>query len=95
MRILTAKDLAAEYGVTPQTVTAWCRAGLVDGASFAGGQWVIPWSPFLMSSLPRVRRKLPNGQLAEPEIKRGRGRPKGSKNKKPYPKRKPKKQSPR
>lgn len=91
MRILTPTDLATEYGVTPQTVTAWCRNGLVDGAQFIGGQWAIPWSPLLMASLPRVRSKKPDGTLSEPAPKRGRGRPKGSKNKKPYPKRRKKK----
>lgn len=86
--LMTPKQLADLFGVTPQCVTGWCRAGyLVGDADRIGGRWVIRWSPLMMSSLPVIEiRRTRAGTVKQIVGKRGRGRPPGSRNKKPYPK---------
>lgn len=89
---LTPKELAEQQDVSPQTVTGWCRAGLLDGhAEKKGGQWVITMSPFLLASLPVVYTTRPDGKRTGVQIVKRFGRPKGSKNKLPYPTRCPSK----
>lgn len=86
---LTPKQLADQQGLTPQTITGWCRAGLLDGhAELVGGRWVITMSPLLLASLPIVYTTRPDGKRNGVKVgKIKMGRPKGSKNKKPYPQR--------
>lgn len=84
--LLTPEQLADMRGVSPQTVTSWCRAGLIDGANLINGHWIIQWSPLMAASLPMERSRGKDGTLEPPTPKRGRGRPKGARNKKPYPK---------
>ena len=86
--LMTPKQLAELLGVTPQCVTAWCRAGyLIGDAELLNGRWVIRWSDLMMSSLPVVGNKLrTNGKVEQIVGRRGRGRPPGSRNKQPYPK---------
>lgn len=85
--LMTPKQLAELLGVTPQCVTAWCRAGYMIGDSeLLNGRWVIRWSDLMMSSLPVVGNKLrTNGKVEQIVGRRGRGRPPGSRNKQPYP----------
>lgn len=86
--LMSPKELADLLGVTPQCVTAWCRAGYMDGdAHMVNGRWVIRWSDLLCTSLPVVGNKLrTNGKVEQIVGRRGRGRPPGSRNKQPYPK---------
>lgn len=65
--LMTPKQLAELLGVTPQCVTAWCRAGYMIGdAELLNGRWVIRWSDLMMSSLPVVGNKLrTNGKVEQ------------------------------
>lgn len=46
--MLTTKDVADRYGVTPATVGRWCQKGYLPGARRVGGKmrgvWIIPAS---------------------------------------------------
>jgi hypothetical protein len=85
---LTPKQLAGLLGVTPQCITAWCRAGYMHGdAHLVNGRWVIRWSELLRTSLPVIGNRVrPDGQIVTYVGKRPRGRPPGSRNRRPYPK---------
>ncbi len=84
---MSPKELAALLDVTPQCITAWCRAGYMHGdAHMVNGRWVIRWSDLLRTSLPVIGNKLrTNGKVEAIVGKRPRGRPRGSPNKQPYP----------
>jgi excisionase family DNA binding protein len=43
---LTAAQVAARYGVTPQAVYKWIRAGRVHAEQTPGGSWRLPASQF-------------------------------------------------
>jgi excisionase family DNA binding protein len=43
---LTAAQVAARYGVTPQAVYKWIRAGRVQAEQTPGGSWRLPVSQF-------------------------------------------------
>jgi excisionase family DNA binding protein len=43
---LTAAQVAARYGVTPQAVYKWIRAGRVQAEQTPGGSWRLPASQF-------------------------------------------------
>lgn len=83
--LMTPKQLSKMVGVTPQTITAWCRNGLlVDNADIISGCWVIRWSELMMASLPVIGSRLrTDGKVAQIVGKRPRGRPPGSRNKRP------------
>lgn len=40
--MLTPGEYAKLHKTTPQTVTAWCRAGKIAGAEPKGRSWLIP-----------------------------------------------------
>jgi len=72
---MSPKELAAHLGVTPQCITAWCRAGYMHGdAHMVNGRWVIRWSDLLRTSLPVIGNKLrTNGKVEAIVGKRPRG----------------------
>lgn len=83
---VTPRQLAETMDVTPQLITKWCRDGYFDGhAQLLSGRWVITLSPFLLASLPMVSTTRPDGRHNGVKVAIKRGRPKGSKNKNPYP----------
>jgi len=40
--IMTVKDAAAQWGITPRRVQVLCDNGRVQGAVRLGGTWIIP-----------------------------------------------------
>ncbi|CAB4154755.1 hypothetical protein UFOVP653_26 [uncultured Caudovirales phage] len=86
---LTTREVAALEGVTALDVSHWCREDLIFPVQSVGGRWRIAPDYIVV---PGARGKVYADQ------KRGRGRPLGAKNKRPYPlgvkrPRKPKTQS--
>lgn len=73
---LTTREVAALEGVTLLNVSHWCRTGMIYPAQIVGGRWRI--SPDYIV-IPGARGKV------YPGAKRGKGRPLGAKNKRPYP----------
>lgn len=91
MTLLSPKQLAKQLGISPQAITAWCRAGWLDGyAEKIGHAWVIRMDPLTLAGVPEFAYRYCG--LARPGAQPGgappsrRGRPRGSRNKNPYPK---------
>jgi excisionase family DNA binding protein len=53
---LTAAQVAARYGVTPQAVYKWIRAGRVQAEQTPGGSWRLPVSQFERGSCVDPKR---------------------------------------
>ena len=81
--MLSTSDVARREGVRTALVTAWCRNGGIWPAQKVGSHWLISHAYVTTRNTkigrPRTRpEKVPSGLPP--------GRPKGSKNKRPYPK---------
>jgi len=59
---LTASQVAARYGVTPQAVYKWIKAGRVQAEQTPGGSWRLPADQF-------SRGRVELAQLAELQAK--------------------------
>lgn len=53
---LTAPQVAARYGVTPQAVYKWIKAGRVSAEQTPGGSWRLPVGQFERAGRPDRRR---------------------------------------
>lgn len=42
MNFLSAKEMAARWGISQRRVAILCKAGRVEGAQFVAGAWIIP-----------------------------------------------------
>lgn len=51
--MMTTKEAAAAWGVSPRRVNALCAEGVVDGAQKIGRDWMIPSG----ASRPPIRRR--------------------------------------
>ena len=72
---LTTKDVALFEGVKPIEVSAWCRDDLIFPVQLIGGRWRIDPNYTVV----------PGALKPPPGMRRGKGRPRGSRNKRPYP----------
>lgn len=81
-RMLTPAEVAEREGVTKQAVTRWCRAGEIFPIEKVSGRWVISAGYICCRVVPRKEGDPPRPTMFINPF----GRPKGSKNKKPYPK---------
>lgn len=68
---LTAAQVAARYGVTPQAVYKWIAAGRVDAEQTPGGSWRLPATQFSR----RERRPRAAAQLKTELLERAGGAP--------------------
>jgi excisionase family DNA binding protein len=55
---LTAPQVAARYGVTPQAVYKWIKAGRVRAEQTPGGSWRLPADQFERARRPDGRRMI-------------------------------------
>jgi hypothetical protein len=72
---LTTREVAALEGVKTTEVTAWCRRGELFPAQLVCKSWRISPDYIL----------IPGAKIGPPPGERGKGRPRGSRNKNPYP----------
>jgi len=83
---LTIDEVAEIEKCTPQTVRRWCRMGSVWPTRRVGTNWLIGlgYAVALPSSSRVIASRRPPRKAAVKQPRRGR--PKGAKNKRPYPK---------
>lgn len=82
--LLSTRDVAERHGVTCGAVARWCRIGAIWPVIRLTGGWAI--EPIYYLDLPDGRPGRPRIHPPKVPSGRGPGRPKGSKNRKPYPK---------
>lgn len=82
---LSTAQVAEREGVTVQTVTHWCRLGVIFPISKHGNVWLIDNSG-LGYVVARSTDKGGRPRLTPLRVKGKPGRPPGSKNRRPYPK---------
>lgn len=79
---LSTAQVAEREGVTVQTVSHWCRLGVIWPVIKHGNVWLVD----NLYSLARSTDKGGRPRLTPLRVKGKPGRPLGSKNKRPYPK---------
>lgn len=80
--LLSTADVAAREGVSAVQVATWCRQGQIFPVQSMHGRWLIPRAYILV---PRPLGRPPEKKINRKKKATLRGRPPGSKNKKPYP----------
>ena len=80
--LLSTTEVAAREGVSAVQVAAWCRQGQIMPVQRMNGRWLILRNYLLV---PRVMGCPPVGKIKCGKPLLARGRPPGSKNRKPYP----------
>lgn len=85
--LLSTREVAERLKVDVNTVTQWCRLGAIWPAMRLAGGWAIDPCYIVMPLKPHVAGPgRPRIHPVQPPSGRGRGRPPGAKNLKPYPK---------
>jgi hypothetical protein len=79
---LSTRDVSKREGVAVQTVSHWCRLGVIWPIHKHGSVWLIA-DPY---TLARSTDKGGRQRLTPLRVKGKPGRPPGSKNRRPYPK---------
>lgn len=80
--LLSTHDVAAREGVSAVQVATWCRQGQIFPAQSMLGRWLISRGYILV---PRAMGRPVEKKINRKKKVERRGRPLGSKNKKPYP----------
>lgn len=82
--MLSTLDVAQREGVTTAKVALWCRTGAIWPVLRLAGGWAI--DPMYVAAQLKRKPGRPLSAVPKKPSIRGRGRPKGVKNSKPYPK---------
>ena len=82
--MLSTREVAEREGVSISQVRSWCRKGAIWPVMRLGATWLI--EPLYVAAPPNLQPGRPRSALPKVPSERGRGRPKGVKNSRPYPK---------